>query len=102
MACTKGAPSPSQEKAIFRRRPFGEASVRMLNKVGKHIDTAILEWLGIESILTQFSITRKQGKRPSRKRPLRMMLRLPAMSAMEPARSRVQPLASLLVIINDI
>jgi hypothetical protein len=72
--------------------------VRILIDVGKHIEI-LIPWKALNRINSIPVLAKPEAKmsKPRRKHPPRLMLRFPTTSAIEPAISRVQPLASLQV-----
>lgn len=91
-----GWTNPRTEKLIFRFRPAGTDWETIATDVGKHRETAtpcmvrnMINWTPVWD--RPHAVT----KQPTRKQPIRLMMRLPTTSAMEPARRRQEPLASL-------
>ena len=97
IANPKGVPKPRQPNAIFRILPLGNAALRMLTEVGKHMDIPIpcsarktINWVpDCESATPRM-------KQLWTRVPVRLIVRFPMTSATAPERRRVQPHVNLL------
>lgn len=99
MAKPRTWPIPRQEKAILRLVPLVIAVLMIPIEVGKQSAIAIpCMARNMINSMPVFGNPQASMKRPSIKVPVRLTMRLPMTSAIEPARRRHEPLVSLILI----
>ena len=93
----KGCTRPKQEKPMLRFLPSGTAFARIATEVGKHSDTATpCRARNMISSIPVLARPQPMMNHPSKKHPVKLISRLPTTSAIEPARSRHDPLVNLI------
>ena len=96
IANPEGVLKPRYPNAMFLIFPWGNAALRMLTEVGKHMEMP-MPWKARKTISWPWERQRAtpRMKQLWRRVPVRLMQRLPTTSAIAPERRSVQPHVSL-------
>jgi hypothetical protein len=91
-----GCTRPKQENPKLRFLPVGTASATIATEVGKQSETAIpYRARNLISCIVVLARPQPTVNHPNRNHPVKLIRRFPTTSAIDPARSRLEPLVNL-------